>query len=297
MGALTSSSTRCNKHTLFPVSLFEEVLGILTARQVEFGLYGDLCMSGSLSTPRWRYVGEYTRWKTGGLDPIRLAWAAGLLMMTRMPSPAARKLARRLDRKRDAPIVFLQHDADRHPFRTYDVMDVERQFGVRSSSYFFYESPYDDNEPYELDVTRMQAFENDGWEIGYHQNAYELAAYDAARTPPILSRDVAWFQERFDLRSYTPHGPRNCKWPHGGPLDDLICAFNGPCILKEFTWSDGGCEYGAVPSDPRVFARELPSGCRATMLMHPQYYGESPRPDVEILPICKVEWWQRLWSQ
>jgi hypothetical protein len=260
MGALTSSSTRCNKHTLFP--------GILTARQVEFGLYGDLCMSGSLSTPRWRYVGEYTRWKTGGLDPIRLAWAAGLLMMTRMPSPAARKLARRLDRKRDAPIVFLQHDADRHPFRTYDVMDVERQFGVRSSSYFFYESPYDDNEPYELDVTRMQAFENDGWEIGYHQNAYELAAYDAARTPPILSRDVAWFQERFDLRSYTPHGPRN-----------------------------GGCEYGAVPSDPRVFARELPSGCRATMLMHPQYYGESPRPDVEILPICKVEWWQRLWSQ
>ena len=290
---LTCSS---NKHTIFPVSLFVEVIEILRAKEVEFGLYGDLNMSGALSTPRWRYLGEYTRWKTAGFGPIRVAWAAGLLFMTRTHWPVAQKLARRLDRKRDAPLVFMQHDADRIPFRTYDLLEVERQFGVRSSNFFFYESAYDDNEPYELDVARMQSFENDGWEIGYHLNAYELAAFDKARTSSILARDIGWFRERFNLRSYVPHGTRN-DWPHGGLLNDLICAYNGPCILKEFTWSDGGTEFGRVPSDPRMFARELPRGCRATMLMHPQYYGESPRPDIDVLPTSKAAWWRGLWPR
>jgi len=130
---LTCSS---NKHTIFPVSLFVEVIEILRAKEVEFGLYGDLNMSGALSTPRWRYLGEYTRWKTVGFGPIRVAWAAGLLFMTRTHWPVAQKLARRLDRKRDAPLVFMQHDADRIPFRTYDLLEVERQLvsAARTSS-------------------------------------------------------------------------------------------------------------------------------------------------------------------
>ncbi len=89
---------------------------------------------------------------------------------------------------------------------------------------------WDDNaESYDPDVEALQGLEAKGFEIGYHLGGSELAGYDLAKAPVIVARDVAWFRERFNLRTFVPHGGgpgrgrlNNVHFPHEGPLADLV---------------------------------------------------------------------------
>jgi hypothetical protein len=87
----------------------------------------------------------------------------------------------------------------------------------------------------------------------------------------------------------------NEQLPHLEALKSLLWAFNGKCILKHHTWTDGGMKKCA-PGDPREFVKKLQPGTRAMILMHPQYYGEKLRHDWEKLPISSYRWWRDLWG-
>ena len=200
--------------------------------------------------------------------------------------------------------VLLQHDADRNPGNTVAVMELEKRLGVVSSNYFFRERAErgpDDKEPYDLDVPCLQSLERDGFEIGYHLNGPELENYDPARAAERVRSDVAWFRERFHLRSFVPHGGRvgprgeeNCTWPPDSCLDDLLWYYCGRGIVADVIWSDGSLESPESESleDPREVARRVTGHQRARFLFHPQYYGTELRPNLEGVGVTQTRWWR-----
>lgn len=286
----------------FPLSLADEVFSLLKARNINCIRYCDLKYKESHLGSRYRYADEFIRASEGKLNP----WTAfiGLLRLIVIRKGEGKKrlepLLRGLSRSRDRPVAILQHDADMLPQRTLQMIEKEKQYGLLSSSYFF--KAHADPVSYELDIELMKQYESEGFEIGYHQNAYERAHYNKKAAFKLVDEEVAYFAKHFNLRSFVPHGgtpgPNNInneKLPQYGPLKPLLWAFNGKCILKHYTWSDGGMKKRA-PSDPRKFVQQLRPGTRAMILMHPQYYGNELRHDWEQLPVSKHQWWRDLWN-
>jgi hypothetical protein len=287
----------------FPWSLAEEVFDLLQQRQARILRYCDLKTEASWCGSRWRYLDEFIRFHHDKVNPITtvrtLARYGFLRWGTRYPA-LDRFRAKRYSDSAGVPTVIIQHDADLLPERTLEMMDREKRRGLVSSNYFFVR--HADEVPYQVDVQRVQEFERQGFEIGYHQNAYERSGYDLPQAYEIASQDLQWMQERFNIRSFVPHGGtpspqglNNDHLPHAGALKPFLWAYNGKCILKEYTWSDGGIKKW-TPMDPREFVMKLAPNSRAMMLMHPQYYGDSLRPDWESLPISRHAWWRRLWG-
>ena len=92
-----------------------------------------------------------------------------------------------------------------------------------------------------------------------------------------------------------PGGINNIHFYDKKLLGDLLWAYNGDCILKHSTWSDGGITKNC-PQDPRTFIQSLKSNTRNLILMHPQYYGNKLREDWKLLPISNERWWRKLWE-
>ena len=285
----------------FPLSLADDVFRLLKERDVECLRYCDLDYKRSWGSD-YRYVDEFTRAVEGTFTPIHLLYGLFRLIMIRKGTGKRilTPLVNLLCFKRRRPTAFIQHDADMIPDRTLDMIDMEKRHGLLSSSYFF--RVHADPVEYQLDLERMKRREADGFEIGYHQNAYERSGYDLKEAAKLVEEDVSFYKEHFDLRSFVPHGGtpgpnglNNEQLPHLESLKHLLWAFNGKCILKHHTWTDGGMKKCA-PGDPREFVKKLQPGTRAMILMHPQYYGEKLRHDWEKLPISNHRWWRDLWG-
>ncbi|MDC3016023.1 hypothetical protein OA010_04335 [Luminiphilus sp.] len=194
----------------------------------------------------------------------------------------------------------MQHDADLLPEKTCEMLDLEYRRGIVSSAYVFVE--HADDSGYVLNTDKLKSLEEKGFEIGYHQNALERAGYEHEVALELVEQDLSWLRKHFTIRSFVPHGGEpssdgrnNEHLGHKGALKSLLWAYNGNCILKDYTWSDGGIRK-RTPSDPRIFARSLVPGSRAMMLMHPQYYGDVLRDDWRSLPISNERWWRDLWG-
>ena len=285
----------------FPLSLAEEVFALLRERDIECIRYCDLDFQKSWGSD-YRYLDEFVRAVEGGCNPWTLLYGLFRLVAIRKGEgrEAFNGLLNLLCRNRPRPIVFIQHDADMIPDRTLDMMQMEKDRGLVSSSYFF--RVHADPVPYDLDLDRMKAFEADGFEIGYHQNAYERSGYDLGQVEKLVNEDVEFYQKHFDLRTFVPHGGtpgpngiNNEVLPHVDSLKPYLWAYNGKCVLKHYTWSDGGMKKRA-PGDPREFVKRLRPGTRSMMLLHPQYYGNKLRHDWESLPIATQGWWRKLWG-
>ena len=291
------------EEALFPWSLVDEVFDLIEERDARVLRYCDLDTERSLCGSRLRYFDEFVRFGLGKFGPV-----SALRTLTRYAVlrggnrwPILGRLRGMYTKGDRAPTIILQHDADRFPDRTVAMAQREESRGLKSSCYVFVEHAEKD-EAYELDVESLQELERRGFEIGYHQNAFERADYDQRRAFELVASDLDWLEKRFDIRSFVPHGGtpspsglNNDHLPQGGRLEPLLWAYNGKCILKEYTWSDGGI-HKWTPMDPRRFVRELAPGSRAMMLLHPQYYGDRLRHDWEKLPISREPWWRRLWG-
>jgi hypothetical protein len=209
-------------------------------------------------------------------------------------------IRRHLGRKSFPATVILQHDADVMPERTVDMMKREYAKGITSSCFIF--AKHAENIEYNLPINELKMLEQYGFEIGYHLNAFERADYNVNNAFDLVREDLNYLNKFFNITSYVPHGGiaskdgrNNYSLPHEKDLKPLTLAYNGRCILKEFTWSDGGLRKN-TPSDPRVFSKNIPNNSRAMMLIHPQYYGDTLRYDWETLPISKEKWWRDLWG-
>lgn len=298
-----------NARTLFPVSLAQDTVEILRSKGARFATYKELKVPAMFPKrfETGNFVLEYLHFKSrGARNPFQWLWCV-IFALARLA--ARRGLRQRLPQVGSGPLtVILQHDADRQPYKTLDMMHLEETWGVRSSNYFFFERHVwdDDLEPYELDVAELQRLEAIGFEVGYHLNAYELAGYHLAKARELIRRDVEWFRMRFDLQTFVPHGGRagpgnvnNDSIPYEGPLLDLVWAYNGRGrfgFRKDVMWSDGGMHTRVGLEDPRQLAAEARPGQRLVFLMHPQYYGDRLMPGWEKLPVARETWWRSLWN-
>lgn len=290
-------------HVVFPLSLIAETVTILQGNGARFVTPAHFLPTAARLRSRWDYLREHAAWHTGRSDFIsHLAWCVDRVVRRRLLKRSAESLARP-----GRPEVFLQHDADRNPENTLRVLRLERSLGAVSSAYFFRErSPRwpGDSEPYDLDIPAMQELERDGFEIGYHLNGPERARYDPDAGWRIIRDDLAFFRRHFHLRSFVPHGglpgphgENNHLIPHRDELADLIWFYNGRGLGADLGWSDGMLECPASTSlvDPRELARRVQGRVRARFLFHPQYYGDTLRPNLEDVGVVHTAWWRALW--
>lgn len=293
-------------HVIFPLSLTTETIEILKMKGAMFRRPADLWPSAARLRSRLDYEMEFAGWKAGSTRWYR-KWP---LLAARMYQRVWRS-ARipRLLGAAGVPEVFLQHDADRNPENTITVMQAERALGVASACYFFRHRASrwpGDTERYELDVATLQLLEAKGFEIGYHLNGPELEDYDDERGWGRIRADVAFFRERFSLRSFVSHGGRpgpagrnNDHIVHADCLSDQIWFYNGKGVVTDVSWSDGELECAASRSlqDPREVARGLTGRMRARFLFRPQYYGSTLRTKLGGVGVVETDWWQQLWRE
>ena len=288
---------------VFPISLLADVHRLINERGISVIRYQDLKKSGLKQPSKYRYIDEYISFFYGSVTPLGLIKSILKLICIRKPGlPFANKIAYALTRNSGKPVIIMQHDADNLPSRTLDVMRLEKKNNILSSNFFF--ATHAEGEEYSYDVDELKELEDFGFEIGYHLNAYERAQYDLEEAVNLVEQDINQLKKNFNITSYVPHGgiagPKgvnNEHYPQVGVLKELLWAYNGKCILKEYTWSDGGVRKNKhVPEDPRIFINNLLPDTRAVMLMHPQYYGEVLRDDWETLKISKESWWRELWG-
>jgi hypothetical protein len=299
--AAQSAVPETETQTTFPWRLVEQVFDVLEEHKVKCVRYCDLETERSWCGSRYRYLDEFVRFKLRRLG--LMATARDLITIGLHGSDLAHRPPADSGRNRSgsaAPTVILQHDADALPERTLEMMRREQRRGLVSSCYFLVHPA--DHITYEPDLAALRRLEQCGFEVGYHQNAYERSGYDADDAYATIERDLDWMRQHFNVRSFVPHGGspsptglNNAHLPHAGPLKPLLWAYNGDCILKDATWSDGGIRKNA-PIDPREFVKRLAPGSRAVMLMHPQYYGDTLRADWQQLPIARSKWWRELWG-
>ncbi len=293
-------------HTLFPISLVQETIEILKEKGSVFSTYANLGGWPGKWPTKWDYRVEHTAWQIDSKNPIALSlW---LLVRSWVYRFHGLVIAPRAMVQGEAvPQILLQHDADDNPECTIRLMELERSLGVVSSCYFFRHKAQheDDGDRYPLNIPALQEFEGEGFEIGYHQNAYERANYDLVLAEKLVAEDVDYFRKHFNLRSFVPHGGKpgpgglnNEKMPPTHALKGLTFAYGGGGICTDANWSDGHVEFPEAREllDPRKYAHMLAGRVRGRMLFHPQYYGDSLRNDWERFTISEQAWWKELWN-
>ena len=297
-----------NSETIFPWSLVEEIISILKQKQVVFATYAQFPVKlEQLHKTDVSFLKEYLRFCIGERAAL---WELYYLKRYQYHHLVRRILRQLPSHPKDwiprtnKSTVILQHDADRQPYKTLDMMKLEQALNVVSSNFFFFERNVWDNdiEPYELDVEHLVEMERKGFEIGYHLNAYELADYDLEAAFKLIERDINWFRNNFNLKSFVPHGGKpgknnlnNHEVPYEGILRNYTWCYNGMGIYSDRLWSDGNIYFEQV-EDPREVAKSIQPGHRAVFLMHPQYYGDSLMEGYERLPVSKDKWWRELWN-
>lgn len=294
----------CNQKTVFPWNLANETFDILKKRKVNFLRYKDLELQKSKLGSKFRYLDEYVKFRTNQTNPLAYPKALFLFASIRWRAKLKKlyKFSKNYSQKCSPPSVIMQHDVDNLPSKTYEMLKLELECNILSSVYVFAEHATD--EDYILDTRKLKNYEKLGFEIGYHQNAYERSNYDKKKAYKFVKDDLDWLKSHFEISTFVPHGGLYSKFnennenlPKRGPLSNLGWAFNGDCILKEYTWSDGGViNRGNIPIDPREFAKDILPGSRAMILMHPEYYGNELMDGWESLPIANEKWWRDMWG-
>lgn len=288
----------------FPLELLQNLYAQLQARDVIFCTFSQLLDGKGCTNAQAAFiderVGEFKRDNyLGRILPARIGWK---LWRKLVLEPGFRKAGTLFSSSR--PVVTIQHDADRFPEMTLDLMRREHEWGVRSSNYFFRRSSYGspDCEAYPLDFASLAELERVGFEVGYHLNAFENTGYCRELAELELAKDLSYFASRVNLRSFVPHGGK--RGPNGEnnvgmgsaqALAHLIWAYNGNGICFDLSWSDGNIETKTV-TDPRSLVKSAIAGSRLHFLFHPQYYGEVLSPIWLDRPIAKEHWWQKLWN-
>jgi hypothetical protein len=218
-----------------------------------------------------------------GYPEERKAWAAQLADGERDPNKA---------------YILLQYDVDSWPERSMELLREPSQMLCPANIMLFNKRidrrqlkstgklSYTD---YELDDDLLHALCNKGFVVGYHMNAHEQALFDIGRALEVFDQDVRELSKRFPIKFFSAHGgvpgpdgrnnngipfqsdwQKKLRWVHNG---------HSPKFSSQF--SDGG--HNSPKLDPanrdlRDFVRKFKPGNRYRVLLHPQYYSDTPLP-------------------
>jgi hypothetical protein len=208
--------------------------------------------------------------------------------------------------------VLLQHDVDRLPERTLDILKVEAEYSIPSNVMIFHrrisrrhyqktgELLYTD---YELDYTLLRQLQDEaGFVIGYHSNAYDRSLFDVEKALHIFEEDVAALRRYFNIRYFSPHGglrdPRgqsNNTLPIPPSLSHSIrWVANNKTARFTASYSDGGinsAKRNPEGRDLRDFVKNWKPGHRYRVLTHPQYYHTPCHPSPRL---AGTPWYDQL---
>lgn len=138
--------------------------------------------------------------------------------------------------------------------------------------------------PYALDRDLLLRRQKEGFVIGYHTNAYELAGHNVDKALEIFDRDMTTLSQAYGTRFFSAHGGvpdaegnNNNTLPyHPDWIDRAVWVHNGHNLRFDGVFSDGG--HNSPKRDPkkrdlRRFFETMQPGKRYRILLHPQYYG------------------------
>lgn len=230
-----------NSETIFPWKMVEDIVNVVKEKNAEIKTYADCKIEPSIIPDPYKYLREYSFYKIGTGNFFGVVATVAAVALKNKNIKFVSNLAKSFlsQNTKKLPQVFFHHDADRQPYKTLEMMRRQKELGIVSSSFFFYERNVwdDDKEIYDLDIEQLKEFESGGFEIGYHLNAYELAKYELKQAFEIVERDLTFFETHFKVRGFVPHGGvpglngiNNDFIPNKGRLKGFNWYYNGRSI-------------------------------------------------------------------
>lgn len=217
-------------------------------------------------------------------------------------------------RNKNDTYLVIQHDIDNHPFFTKRMLAMEAAYGIRSNIFLFCER-YSKNGPdssYIIDHPFFLKAQNQGFVIGYHQNAFALSGFDMSKAIERYRADVNQLRAIYQIDFVVPHGGAgsivNGKMLHNVDvpipkelIGNLRWVYNRYGVKFDRKWSDGGL--GKSRDIERIrnldlvnsFLHKLKKGTRNFCLIHPQRWGYNV--DTQVNPLlAKEEWYRNICS-
>lgn len=189
--------------------------------------------------------------------------------------------------------ILLQYDIDRAPERLHALLAAPEHDKVPANVMIFNERVDRwrlqsigevATTPYALDRDLLLRRQKEGFVIGYHTNAYELAGHNVDKALEIFDRDMTTLSQAYGTRFFSAHGGvpdaegnNNNTLPyHPDWIDRAVWVHNGHNLRFDGVFSDGG--HNSPKRDPkkrdlRRFFETMQPGKRYRILLHPQYYG------------------------
>lgn len=221
----------------------------------------------------------------------------------------------RKTRKRKKTYLLLQHDIDNNPFFTKRIVAMEQRYGVRSNIFIFRErfSKHDKNPAYDVDRKFFQDAQEQGFVIGYHQNAFALAGFDMEKAIKRYKEDVDYLRQYYNIDFVVPHGGAgieidgkrltNCDVPIPDNFkSNLRWVYNRYGVKFADRWSDGGLrktrDLKRIEGFDLVgkFLPSLKPGTRNYCLTHPQRWGYNVDPDQNPM-LAEQAWYKDVCSK
>ena len=271
---------------ILPLQLLADLMALIGANSDKINVltYNDLEWNGD-----WDYKNHYPN--------ELMAWKKSLKNKTQDPNKFH---------------VLFQHDVDNCPARTMDLLEVQKEYGIRSNVMIFNNKidrkhlkktgkaiPSD----YPIDHNRLAEFEKGGFVIGYHSNAYEQAEFDRDKASRLFVRDVEELRSKHSIKVFCPHGGNrdengqsNAALDFPTPLrQSLRWVLNKHTIRLDGRYSDGGIRGARRNPEGRDLREHVLSwkpGKRYRILVHPQYYGTTHRRSPKLTP--NASWYSEL---
>jgi hypothetical protein len=193
-------------------------------------------------------------------------------------------------------VVLLHHDVDARPDLALAMLREEAARGIRSTVLLHVKCmdrpQYEAagrlaGRPYEVDDQAFLRFQEQGFAVGYHQNALDQARFDFGLALRLFESDVWALRHRgFACRFTTAHG--GLRGPRGEvnnqvPMPDALrptlrWTGNRWGIRVDGRYSDS--EQGRLLWGPlHEWVGNLEPGRRYAVLVHPQYYEDDVARD------------------
>ncbi len=268
----------------FPLGFYEDFLRAIKQRGITVLTFDDIFEGSDDWDYQSNYVAEFKHWQKHRRDPAQT-------------------------------YLVIQHDVDNHPHFTSRMVAMEHIYGIRSNIFIFRNrySRKQANPEYPVDHDFFQAAAQQGFVIGYHQNAFQLTDFKMDEAVQRYRSDVAELRELYDIRYVVPHGgvgaEVNGKMLHNYSVPmpeelrtNLRWVFNGHGVRFTRRWSDGGMrrtrdrkkirEYNLIEK----FVDQLKPGTRNFCLIHPQRWGFNIEVDANPV-LVDEQWYQQLCRQ
>jgi hypothetical protein len=121
-----------NAETIYPWEMVENVVAILKEKNAEITTYSNCRLEKSILADPYKYLSEYADYKLNSLNLFSTALVTSALVLRDKNFGIVSNSAKPYltNEEIGGPQVFFQHDADRQPYKTVEMMRRENNLGI-----------------------------------------------------------------------------------------------------------------------------------------------------------------------